>query len=213
MSVGQLTSGGQATELSQPPGRVRARPLQRFTPARCAWRRSWLPRRAARWEIGPSRGAAPERGPQRHPPRPSRLGLTRAAGEGAGGGGGSYWPRRPLRGVSAGPDAPPPDLTMGAGRARGRGRRSARPGRTKLATPRCAHLCLPRHRAPSPSLPRRWHRPRGSGHTAPSPGKTSPRRVPSDTRRRDLSLRESARSASPQPLRAAVKPTFPLSRF
>lgn len=105
----------RAGHRTQPPGRVRARPSQRFTPARCAWRRSWLPRRAARWEIGPSRGATPGRGPQRHPPRPSRLGLTRAAGEGAGGGGGSYWPRRPLRGVSAGPDAPPPDLTMGAG--------------------------------------------------------------------------------------------------
>lgn len=143
MSVGLLTSGGQATELSQPPGRVRARPSQRFTPARCAWRRSWLPRRAARWEIGPSRGAAPERGPQRHPPRPSRLGLTRAAGEGAGGGGGSYWPRRPLRGVSAGPDAPPPDLTMGVGRARGGGGEAPHRGE-RSSRPRAALTCASR---------------------------------------------------------------------
>lgn len=51
-----------------------------------SWLRSWRPvAEVARWKISPLRGAAPELGPQLHPSRPSRLGLSGAAGEGAGG--------------------------------------------------------------------------------------------------------------------------------
>lgn len=82
--------------FSLPP--LLAFPSHHFTQKRSKLIWSWLPvGEVARWKISPLRGAVPELGPKLHLSHPSRLGLNRTAGEGADGGGGSYWPQRPLR--------------------------------------------------------------------------------------------------------------------
>lgn len=79
-------------------------PSQHFTKRRfeLVWSRLAVGE-VARWKVSPLRGAVPELGPKLHLSHPSRLGLSGAAGEGAGGGGGSYWPQRPLPASRPGP--------------------------------------------------------------------------------------------------------------
>nr|XP_060476859.1 uncharacterized protein LOC132670366 isoform X2 [Panthera onca] len=74
----------------------------------------------ARWKVSPLRGAAPELSPWLHPSHPSRLGLNRAAGEGAGGGAAATGRSGRSGRLARAPNAPAgPDLTMGsAGRRR-----------------------------------------------------------------------------------------------